>query len=541
MSSGAISDPLDPVGPSLLQSVWRYRYVIIVVTLVAGMMGFGLSSLLTPQYETTATIVLSESDAFTDNPIDPERRVEQEANRLTSRAVFSRAADELGTGYSDDDLRSSISVSVDSIVGLLEVTAVSDDPDDAALIANTVTSTYQTVRREATNRQAEAAQEVLQSQGADLSSQIEELEAQVAQTPGDTVLAQRLETLRAQVVALETRITEIAADAALSGAGIGEVEGAVPPFEPSSPQPLRNAALGGIVGLIAAAGFAYWRGVVTDLMKMDSTAILNAPLLAKIPDFKKSSNRTAGDPLFDVEAAEAYQFLVSSFEYALLQHHARTVLVTSAWPGDGKSLTALHLARALAVQGRQVMLVDSDIRARGLTALLRADAHEGLVTLAEGGELDQVVRRYRISPSVQLSVVPAGKTPHQPTGLLGTERYRHALSTIIGKNDLTIIDGSPLLTVADASAVAAQVDAVLLVLDSRTSEDDYIAVRDRLRLVSTPLLGYVLNRVPGITPTQYPYGTQPDKPGGPLKRLFGPSPTSSRPPSESHAGTNGGP
>lgn len=513
-------DLLGSGGPSLIQAIWSYRYLIAAVAILAAVVGYGSASLMAPQYEAAATIALSDNDAFTDTQVDPERQVEQEANRLTSRAVFTRAAEELGRDFDADTLRRNISVGVDSIVGLLEVTAVSQDPNDAALMANVVTRTYQTVRREATNRQVEAAQEVLQTHGAELSRQIEELEVQVVENPGDTVLAQRLETLRSQVVALETRIAEIAADAALSGAGVGEVEDAVPPLEPSRPQPLRSAALGGIVGLLAASAFAYWRSVVVASERLDPTAILNAPLLARIPDFRKTTARTASDPLFDVEAAEAYQFLVSAFESAVLAHAARSVLITSASPGDGKSLTALHLARALAVQGRDVMLVDADIRARGLTGLLRADDEQGLVALAGGAPLHEVVRRYRISTSVQLPVIPAGKTPNQPTGLLGTERYRQALATIATSSDLTIIDGNPLLTVADASAVATQVDAVLLVLDARSSRDDYIAVRDRLRLVSTPVVGYVLNRAPKAVPASYTYGAPSDGPAALWKRFF---------------------
>jgi capsular exopolysaccharide synthesis family protein len=179
--------------------------------------------------------------------------------------------------------------------------------------------------------------------------------------------------------------------------------------------------------------------------------------------------------------------------------------VTSASPGDGKSLTALHLARALAVQGRGVILVDSDIRARGLTTLLNASGQKGLASLADGEDLNEVIRRYRISPSVRLSVVPAGPTPQQPTGLMATADYRDAIAKIIADNELTIIDGGPLLKVADASAIATQVDGILLVLDASTANEDLLKVRDRLRLVSTRLIGYIVNRVPERESTSHRY------------------------------------
>jgi capsular exopolysaccharide synthesis family protein len=248
-------------------------------------------------------------------------------------------------------------------------------------------------------------------------------------------------------------------------------------------------------------------------------------VLAQIPNFAHL-NGTFGDPRFDREAAEAYQFLLSSFEFSVAQTGARSVLVTSVGPGDGKSLTALHLARALAVQGRDVVLVDSDIRARGVTTMLNADNAEGLLGLVDGMAVEDVTRRYRISDAAQLSVIPAGASPRQPTGLLATARYRDAIASVIASHDLTIIDGAPLLTVADASAVATQVGGVLLVLDRDASTDELVKVRDRLQLISTPLLGYVVNRVSeGLQHFDYTYGAHAH-PAGRFRQAL--SPTSPR-------------
>jgi len=115
---------------------------------------------------------------------------------------------------------------------------------------------------------------------------------------------------------------------------------------------------------------------------------------------------------------------------------------------------------------------------------------------------------------VRLSFVPAGRALHQPTGLLATSRYREAVSKITQHNELTIVDGGPLLTVADALAIATQVEGILLVIDARTSEADLRQMRQRLRLVSTPLLGFVVNRVQGRTAVPSSYAAQdPTAPG----------------------------
>lgn len=484
--------------PTVPASIWRYKVPVLIAVVLAAIAGYYGSLALPPIYETTATILLSDAEPFDNNSVDIERRVQQEATRITSREVVNQASQQVGSGLSSDELLKQVTIDADPVIGLLSVTAESGDPETAAQIANNLTEAYQQVSRRTNSAQVEAATEVLQGPADELRSEIKGLQSRAADDQADAEAQQRVETVRAQLLALETRMSEMEANAALQGAGIGEIEPAIAPTSPSSPQPTRNAVVVGTFGLAIASALAYWRARVVDRARLDPTTILGGPLLAEIPDFERSSGSAVGNTLIAPDAVEAYQFLLTSFEYTLAQSGARSILITSASPGDGKSLTALHLARALAIQGRNVVLVDADMRARGLTTLLNAGDRPGLVGLAAGDNFDDVVRHYRISDDVRLSVVPAGRPPEQPSGLLASGRYRKAIAKIAAYNDLTIVDGAPLLTVADASAVAAQVAGVLLVVDAKTAQEDLLKVRERLRLTSTPLLGYVLNRVPNL-------------------------------------------
>jgi len=495
-------------GPSLAEALSRYRVAIIVAVAAAVAAGFLLAVVRPKTYTATATIVLAEGGLFGEDGGDPARAVERSAARLSSRAVLDGAADELAD-TDREELEDVVSIEPDEGAGLIDVVAADGTPSGAAEIANVVTATYERVSRDYAASQLDEAHKVLVAQSEELADQIAEQRREVAANPSDSAAQQRLEVLEAQQQELQARLGQLAADAALFGAGIQSVDEAVPPTEPTSPVPLRDAALAGVAGLVLAIGFAYWRAQYVAARTTDPSAILGAPLLAQIPNFAHL-NGAFGDPRFDREAAEAYQFLLSSFEFSVAQTGARSVVVTSVGPGDGKSLTALHLARALAVQGRDVVLVDSDIRARGVTTMLNADNADGLSGLVEGMTVEDVTRRYRISDAAQLAVIPAGASPRQPTGLLATSRYRDALARVIASHDLTIIDGAPLLTVADASAVAAQVGGVLLVVDMNATTDDLVKVRDRLRLLSTPLLGYIVNRVSdGLQFFDYTYGDDP--------------------------------
>lgn len=510
MSGATRVVPGDGYGPSLLQAMGRYRWAIALAAAAAALLGYFVSTLLPAQYEATATMVLAETDARNETVVDFERQVQQEENRLGSRAVARRAArglDDVSAG----ELRDIVEFSTEPDIGVVEVTATGATPERAAEIANAYVAAYEAARRTAANQQVESSQKVLQDQEAALRAEIEELQAQA--DGDDAEASQRIRALRNQVVALQTQATQMTTQAALFGSGVDEVENAVPPVEPSNPQPVRNAAIAGVVGLVLASGLALWRANVVDRSRLNPSAVLRAPLLAKIPDFGHADATKAAVDLSNQEAVEAYQFLLTSLEYALIQANARSVLITSASPGEGKSLTALHLARALAIQGRKVILVDSDIRGRGLTSLLRADDQPGLVALAEGESIDNVTCYYRISHSIRLAFIPAGRRQGQPSGLLGTERYREAITKITAGNELTIIDSGPLLTVADASAVAVLVAGIVLVVNAHMSQEDLIKVHDRLQLMPTPVLGYVLNRAPRAGDLVYSYhGPEPSTP-----------------------------
>lgn len=480
----------------------QYRILIAAVAFVSVIVGYFMSTLAPERYEATATLFLSSATVSGEGSGDISGRVQQETSLLASRSVLAKAAEDLGAGFSQTRLSDDVTFAPDAVGGTIDVTAKAGNPAAAADIANAVVGAYQTISRANAIAQVDQAEDALSRQMEQLRAKAEDLREDA---PGEGQ-RQQSAIVEAEILELQSRLSDMRTNAAIFGSGVSNVEQAVAPVQPSSPKPARNAALAGALGIAAATVFAYWRAGALALSKLDPSNVLSAPLLAQIPMFRRSSGGTSRNPLFDAEAAEAYQFLLSSFEYAVAHTGARSVLVTSPLEGDGKSLTSLHLARALAVQGSDVTLVDTDIRARGLTTMLKADGHKGLVDLAEGHSIDDVVRRYRISGSVYLSVIPSGESPPQPTGLLSTGRYRKALTEIISANELTIVDGGPLLTVADASAVATQVDGVLLVLRSGLDPDDLLAVQERLRLISTPLIGYVVNQVTDAGPVSHVYG-----------------------------------
>lgn len=496
-SSDWPADPSLVGGPSLLASMWRRRYVLAASALAALALGYVLSSMQTPVYSATATVFLtdpSDANLFGRDTADPERHVQQQASRMQSRTVFEGAARTVPGDVGPDEIASRVGIAGDAQVGLITVTATAGTADAAAGFANAVVDSYEQISRDAAAEDLDAASAAMNEQTTQLQEQAEELRTQLEDNPENIAAAGAFDAVQAQLAALRTRMSEVATEVAVHGAGIDSIEEARPPQLPSSPKPVRDALVASMLGAAIASAYVYWRAGAAHTALTNVSDLLGAPVLAQIPEFRRVGT-THAELLFDTQAIEAYQFLVSSLEYSLSQAEDKSLLVTSASPGEGKSLTALHLARALTTQGREVVLVDSSFRAQELSALLRATDHAGLAELAAGSSLDDVVYSYRLSQHVRLSFVPTGRLSSPPTGLLSTPAYQNAIAKIINAYDVVIIDGEPLLTVADVSSIARAVAGIVLVIDADTSNEALIQVKERLRFVATPLLGYVANRV----------------------------------------------
>lgn len=511
-STGQASGRSLTVGPSLMASLWRYRVPVVAATIVVAILVYWLSSLRPDVYEARATLVLQDASlASVFQPgntgrVDPDRYVPQQANFATSRPVLQQVSDQTSVPLSQ--LNRQVTVEGDPELSQLSIIVSNGDPEQGAEIANAVADAYEALAEEQSIAQVQTANQIFEEQIASLREQIDELETRLANDPDDSVAQSRLRTLESQLLTLETRASEIAAGAIVFGSGVELRENALTPENPASPNPARDAVIAGVLAFGLATATAYWRAgsVKRVAHRVDPGEILGIPLLGEIPRFRKLA-RSPGGLMVSSEATEAYQFVLSSIDFSMAEINASSLLVTSAGAGDGKTSTALQLAMASARETRAVMLVDADVRARGLTSMLRAEDAPGIVQLANGhAELNDCVREYRLSDAATLSVVPAGQTPDDPVGLIRTAEFSDAVEQIKAKTDLAILDSPPLLPVADATVLAGRVDAIVLVVDADTHTEELMKIRERLTFVSTPLIGYVYNRAATDRSARQGYG-----------------------------------
>lgn len=264
---------------------------------------------------------------------------------------------------------------------------------------------------------------------------------------------------------------------------------------PVSPKPVRNLALGALLGLIVGVGLALLRGMSDTAVRDGATLarITGTPLIGQIP-YDKLARTT---PLISGAAArspraEAMRKLRTNLRFVDLQEPARVIAVTSAMQAEGKSTTSCNLAIALAEAGWRVLLVDADLRRPQVADYLDIEGRIGLTdTLLGEVEVTDVVQAWG---DTSLLVLPAGACPPNPSELLGSKGMADLLASLKEFADIIIIDTAPLLAVTDGVVVAVQADgAVMVTRQGRTTVGQVSAAAQALHRVDARLLGCALN------------------------------------------------
>jgi capsular exopolysaccharide synthesis family protein len=240
-------------------------------------------------------------------------------------------------------------------------------------------------------------------------------------------------------------------------------------------------------------------------------AIAGARVLGHIPHNVDAAIR----PLVVVDVpdspeAEAYRRLRTNLRVVTIDQDHRSLLVTSAASGEGKTLVAANLGFAFAQAGHRVTLVDADLRRPRLAQLLDLEPAPGLSELLSGDESVETVHEESQLP---LEVLTAGSRPPNPSELLESDRFGALLDRLTGRSEIVIIDSPALLPVSDAAVIARMTAAVLMVARVPSTRAEALdAAAESLRAVGKQPVGAVLNGVRTRAGRDYVYG--PSAAGG---------------------------
>jgi len=274
------------------------------------------------------------------------------------------------------------------------------------------------------------------------------------------------------------------------------VERASVPTFPIAPQPKKEWISAILMGLVVAFGLAFGIEYLDDTVKTpdDITRRLRIPLLGLVPAIRGERVPLLTEPV-PHDFGEAFRSLRTSLVFTSAGEHTRVVAVTSSQPLEGKTTTAANLALALALGGARVLVVDADMRRPGLHKSLGVQNNIGLSHLLQGqaGVRDAVVR----TSEPNLLMMPAGRTPPNPSELLGSERMSNFLANLErGPFDWVIIDTPPVLAVTDAVILAPKISGMVFVVGSEMTRLVHAErALDTIRASRPRAISAVLNRV----------------------------------------------
>lgn len=450
---------------STLDVVRSRWWVIAVSSLGCAVLALGVSLVQTPMYESTATLyVTAPSDtnaasAAYQGSLASQQRVTSYVKLVTSDVVLTDAVRNSGLDISVDEARDSLSASASVNTVLLSVTAATADPVRSSVLANSVASS--------------------------LSSYIKTLERPDG---GLTPLA---------------KLTVVSAATAAD--------------DPTSPNLLRYVVAavgaGGLLGILVVLVLARLDNRIRD--EADLASAVGVPVLSAVPAEKSLSEKyvldfsRGGSP-----AAEAFRRLRANMSFVNVDDPVRTIVVTSAIEGEGKTTVSLNLACALAEAGETVVLVDADLRRPMVARRLGLNGDVG-VTDVLSGRLG-IVDVLQHLPSSGLQVVCSGRTAPNPVELLGSLKAQEFLRQLRDSFSYVVVDVPPVLPVTDAAVVSQYTDGLLFV--SRSGVASLRAVSEAVGLLKTAnvdVIGALLNDVSDRASyygASY-YGAQADTPG----------------------------
>lgn len=438
-----------------LQIVRRRGWLAFVSVLFALAAAYGVTRLIPPTYEATATLFVGANVPRAQDGLDLQ---------------YASLAQSLVTSYAE----------------LAETRAVAEEAARGADLAPD-----QVVGHVETESQP--------------GLQILKLRARAASAPLAATVA------NAVAEALSDRVSTLNGPASRR-IGVEVVDAATPPGGPASPRLFLNLVFGGLVGLLSGVGLALARERLDTRIRTPEQAEreLGLPVLGVVPKLGRRIRRSEALARHaHPEVAEPYR----SIAVALVGGAGRgqrqgRILVTSARPKEGKTSVAAHLALALAEDNRRIALIEGDLRRPSLRQHFPAD---------EAPELSDVLYRtvdWRLPPSSGvcpgLDVLTAGES-HTDIGLiLRAPEFERTLEGAVRDHDHVLVDAPPTLVVSDAGVLARHADAVVIVVRAAsTRAEDVHAVQAAFRRLGVEVAGVVLVGGTREPRRRYDYGGVP--------------------------------
>ena len=508
----------------------RWAWLVILCAIIAGGVAFLYSMNQTRIYSASSKVLVNEArNPATANYNDillSERLARTYANLMQRDSTIEDTLTRLGLDPAAVRRQvTSVSVAPVRDTQLVQVTVESPNPELAAAVANTLPQVFAEGMRAVQLARFTESRSSLSTQLDELRKRVEANQLQISDLQNQRTAQAELELarlrseqtqLQASYANLLNSFEQLRLTEAQSVDNIVLMEPAETPRSPVRPRTLVNTMLAAVVGALLALGVVFLIEYLDDRVQSpdDLRKIADLPVLgaiAKMPGAKEAENARAGNLMGLNEPrhpiTEAYRRLRTNLQYANLDKEMRTLMVTSAEAGEGKSITSANLAVVMAQSGARVILVDADLRKPKQHTVFGINRRPGLAEALKGGDIEALL--YPVTSKGQtlsLWVLPAGDTIPNPAEVLGSHRMQQLGRQLLELADIVIYDTPPVLAVTDSQVMGRMVDGALLVIDTqKTSSAAVHRALEALMQVNTPLLGAVLNRVTTSARNYYYY------------------------------------
>ena len=308
------------------------------------------------------------------------------------------------------------------------------------------------------------------------------------------IIKREVDTNRQLYDSLLQRYKEVGVAGDVRSNNISIIDRAEVPGGRFSPSLTRNLAVGLLLGLILGVLLAFVLEFLDDTLKTpeDVEQRLKLAVLGIIPRLvKQSPIEAVKDPRSAF--SESYRSVRTALQFSTDHGVPRVLLITSAGPGEGKSTTALTLARNFAQMGKRVLLIEADLRNPSLHKVLDVRAEVGLSNVLAGAH--SLAEAVLDTDEERFKVILAGPLPPNPAELLSGSKLVSLLTIAAERYDQVIIDGPPVMGIADAPILANVADGTMLVVHSgKTRITTAQAAVKRLQVARAHLIGSVLTQ-----------------------------------------------
>jgi tyrosine-protein kinase len=447
----------------------RRKWLLLAIVVVVPLAVYVVSSQLPKTYQSRATVKVQPTGAASSVISGVSAKAEiGEARTLIKTAVVARRAARLlhKRPTAARALLGHVTVEPadpsEAGGNFIAITATASGPTEAADIANAFAHALGQTRTAAATRE--------------INRTIHTLEAQSAESAdAGQALAKDLQQLRL-LKASQGGTTEI-------------VEEAAPPAAPISPKPKRNTTIALILALLIAAALAPLLDRLDRRVREpgELEELLDAPVLAMVPDDAFPGHSP------NPHVRESFQRLRAGLTYFNVDRSLSTLVVASPVQQDGKTTVAINLAIAYALDERDVILVDGDLRRPQIATRLGKETSVGIESVLVGEATLEQALVYVETGAGRLRILPGATQAPNPAVLLGSQRMRMLLAELSEQVDMVIVDTPGLLAVSDSIPLFSQVAGTVVVSRlGRTPKDALHRAKQVIDSAGGTVLGSVV-------------------------------------------------